>query len=52
MKSLLISMVDEVQIYSERRSIYEQKLDDLNKMKVIDLNLQEPNLRNVVIDRN
>ncbi|CAD8168508.1 unnamed protein product [Paramecium pentaurelia] len=52
MKSLLISMVDEVQIYSERRLIYEKQLDDLNKMKVIDLNLHEPNLRNVIIDRN
>ncbi|CAD8080310.1 unnamed protein product [Paramecium sonneborni] len=52
MKSLMLSLVDEVQIYSERKSIYEKQLDDLNKMKVIDLNLHEPNLRNVTNDKN
>ncbi|CAD8161380.1 unnamed protein product [Paramecium pentaurelia] len=52
MKSLMTSIVDEVQIYCERRSIYERQQEDLNKIKVIDLNLHEPSLRNVTIDNN
>ncbi|CAK61467.1 unnamed protein product (macronuclear) [Paramecium tetraurelia] len=52
MRSLMTSLVDEVQIYSERRQIYDRQIEDLNQIKVIDLNLQEPNLRNVTVDKN
>ncbi|CAD8150221.1 unnamed protein product [Paramecium octaurelia] len=52
MKSLMTSIVDEVQIYCERSQIYEQQLEDLNKSKVIDTTLDEPSLRNVTIDNN
>ncbi|CAK70017.1 unnamed protein product (macronuclear) [Paramecium tetraurelia] len=52
MKSLMTSMVDEVQIYYERCQIYEKQLEDSNKSKVIDITLHEPSLRNVTMDNN
>ncbi|CAD8069698.1 unnamed protein product [Paramecium primaurelia] len=52
MRSLMTSLIDEVQIYTERRQIYDRQLEDLNQMKVINIDLHEPNLRNVTVEKN
>lgn len=52
MRSLMTSLIDEVQIYTERKSVYDRQIEDLNQMKVINLDLHEPNLRNVTVEKN
>ncbi|CAD8175946.1 unnamed protein product [Paramecium octaurelia] len=52
MRSLMTSLIDEVQIYTERKQVYDRQIEDLNQMKVINLDLHEPNLRNVTVEKN